>query len=118
MLSGFDVERGAQRSFYREDIERYLDINLSETRRNTTTVEPMFRRYENRAFSESRATADGGEGAVFGVAARIARVHREGLRDGSTAVQWQPYPRRELLGLSKADRMAISPPVIDSLGVR
>jgi hypothetical protein len=36
MLTGFDEERGAVRSFYREDIERYLDINFNETRRNTT----------------------------------------------------------------------------------
>ncbi|HBZ4038431.1 TPA: phage virion morphogenesis protein [Klebsiella pneumoniae] len=116
MVSGFDVELGAQRSFYREDIERYLDINLSETRRNTTTAEPMFRRLRTARFLKSRATADGVEVGYSGVAARIARAHQEGLRDrindsGATA----DYPRRELLGLSKADRTAIFRHVINSL---
>jgi hypothetical protein len=38
------MKSAARRSFYREDIERYLDINFNETRRNTTKADPMFRR--------------------------------------------------------------------------
>jgi hypothetical protein len=30
MLTGFDDRRGDMRSFYREDIERYLDISFNE----------------------------------------------------------------------------------------
>jgi phage gpG-like protein len=53
------------------------------------------------------------------VAARIARVHQFGLRDKvNDSGAMATYPRRELLGLSKADRMAIARQVIDSLGVR
>lgn len=116
MVSGFDVERGAQRSFYREDIERFLDINLSETRRNTTTAEPMFRRLRTARFLKSRATADGVEVGYSGVAARIARAHQEGLRDRiNDSDAMADYPRRELLGLSKDDRTAIFRHVINSL---
>mgnify|MGYP000137254674 CR=1 FL=1 len=119
ILSGFDVERGAQRSFYREDIERYLDISFSETRRDTTKSDPMFRRLRTTRFLKARATSEGAVVGFSGAAARIARVHQYGLRDrvnDSGAVA--SYPRRELLGLSKADRMAIARQVIDSLGVR
>lgn len=119
MLTGFDEERGAVRSFYREDIERYLDINFNETRRNTTKADPMFRRLRTARFLKTRTTADGAEVGYSGVAARIARVHQFGLRDKiNDSGAMATYPRRELLGLSKADRMAIARQVIDSLGVR
>ncbi|PLM43417.1 phage virion morphogenesis protein, partial [Klebsiella michiganensis] len=119
MLTGFDEDRGAVRSFYREDIERYLDINFNETRRNTTKADPMFRRLRTARFLKTRATADGAEVGYSGVAARIARVHQFGLRDKiNDSGAMATYPRRELLGLSKSDRMAIARQVIDSLGVR
>ncbi|QUG76373.1 phage virion morphogenesis protein [Erwinia sp. E602] len=119
MLTGFDTERGAVRSFYREDIERYLDIRVTETRRDTTKTDPMFRRLRTASFMKSRATAEGAEVGFSGVAARIARAHQFGLRDrindrGAMA----SYPRRELLGMSKADRLAIARQVIDTLEVR
>ena len=118
MLTGFDEGRGAVRSFYREDIERYLDISFSETRRDTTKPDPMFRRLRTARFLKARATSDGAVVGFSGVAARIARVHQYGLRDRvNDSGAMASYPRRELLGLSKADRMAIARQVIDSLGV-
>lgn len=119
MLTGFDEERGAIRSFYREDIERYLDINFTQTRKDTTKADPMFRRLRTARFLKARADASGATVGYTGVAARIARTHQYGLRDrvnksGAVAT----YPQRELLGLTKADRMAIARSVIDSLGVK
>lgn len=119
MLTGFDIDRGNMRSFYREDIERYLDISFRPASRNTTKREQMFRRLRTARFLKASATHDGAEVGFSGTAARIARVHQYGLRDkinSSGAVA--TYPRRELLGLSKADRMAIARQVIDSLGIR
>ncbi|MCC7732746.1 phage virion morphogenesis protein [Klebsiella pneumoniae] len=119
MLTGFDEERGAVRSFYRADIERYLDISFNETRRDTTKADPMFRRLRTTRFLKTRATSEGASVGFSGVAARIARVHQYGLRDRvNDSGAMATYPRRELLGLSKADRMAIARQVIDSLGVR
>ncbi|HIE4388742.1 TPA: phage virion morphogenesis protein [Serratia liquefaciens] len=119
MLTGFDEGRGAVRSFYREDIERYLEINFNQTRKDTTKADPMFRRLRTARFLKARADASGATVGYTGVAARIARTHQYGLRDrvnksGAVAT----YPQRELLGLTKADRMAIARSVIDSLGVK
>ncbi|WP_439084321.1 phage virion morphogenesis protein [Serratia bockelmannii] len=119
MLTGFDEGRGAIRSFYREDIERYLDINFSQTRKDTTKADPMFRRLRTARFLKARADAGGATVGFTGVAGRIARTHQYGLRDRvnkSGAIA--PYPRREVLGITKADRMAIARSVIDSLGVK
>jgi phage virion morphogenesis protein len=119
MLTGFDEGRGAIRSFYREDIERYLDINFLQTRKDTTKADPMFKRLRTARFLKARADAGGATVGYSGVAARIARTHQYGLRDrvnksGAVAT----YPQRQLLGITKADRMAIARSVIDSLGVK
>ncbi|EPA9109406.1 phage virion morphogenesis protein [Serratia liquefaciens] len=119
MLTGFDEGRGAIRSFYREDIERYLDINFTQTRKDTTKADPMFKRLRTARFLKARADAGGATVGYTGVAARIARTHQYGLRDrvnksGAVAT----YPQRQLLGITKADRMAIARSVIDSLGVK
>ncbi|MEN5279888.1 phage virion morphogenesis protein [Serratia marcescens] len=119
MLTGFDEGRGAVRSFYREDIERYLDINFSQTRKDTTKADPMFRRLRTARFLKARADAGGATVGFTGVAARIARTHQYGLRDRvNKSGAMASYPRREVLGITKADRMAIARSVIDSLGVK
>lgn len=119
MLTGFDEGRGAVRSFYREDIERYLDINFSQTRKDTTKADPMFRRLRTARFLKARADAGGATVGFTGVAARIARAHQYGLRDRvNKSGTMASYPRREVLGITKADRMAIARSVIDSLGVK
>ncbi|MBJ2093875.1 phage virion morphogenesis protein [Serratia ureilytica] len=119
MLTGFDEGRGAVRSFYREDIERYLDINFSQTRKDTTKADPMFRRLRTARFLKARADASGATVGFTGVAARIARTHQYGLRDRvNKSGAMASYPRREVLGITKADRMAIARSVIDSLGVK
>ncbi|HGL6531193.1 TPA: phage virion morphogenesis protein [Enterobacter roggenkampii] len=99
-------------------IERYLELNASETRRDTTKSDPMFRRLRSARFLKASATSEGAVVGFSGAAARIARVHQYGLRDRvNDSGAMASYPRRELLGLSKADRMAIARQVIDSLGV-
>ncbi len=119
MLTGFDEGRGAVRSFYREDIERYLDINFSQTRKDTTKADPMFRRLRTARFLKARADAGGATVGFTGVAARIARTHQYGLRDRvNKSGAMASYPRREVLGITKADRMAIARSVINSLGVK
>lgn len=118
-VTGFDKERGAVRSFFVEDIERYLNINFTDVKRNLTKADPMFRRLRTARFLKARADVSGATVGYTGVAARIARTHQYGLRDrvnksGAVAT----YPQRQLLGITKADRMAIARSVIDSLGVK
>ena len=79
----------------------------------------MRRRLRTARFLKARADAGGATVGYSGVAARIARTHQYGLRDrvnksGAVAT----YPQRQLLGITKADRMAIARSVIDSLGVK
>ncbi|ENP0657316.1 phage virion morphogenesis protein [Serratia marcescens] len=119
MLTGFDEGRGAVRSFYREDIERYLDINFSQTRKDTTKADPMFRRLRTARFLKAHADAGGATVGFTGVAGRIARTHQYSLRDRvNKSGAMASYPSREVLGITKADRMAIARSVIDSLGVK
>ncbi|KMK28641.1 tail protein [Pluralibacter gergoviae] len=119
MLTGFDLDKGDMRSFYREDIERYLDISFKSASRNTTKREQMFRRLRTARFMKVQANAEGTTVGYTGAAARIARVHQYGLRDRiNESGAMANYPRRELLGLSKSDRMAIARQVIDALGVQ
>ncbi|BEL98740.1 tail protein [Serratia marcescens] len=119
MITGFDEERGAIRSFYKSDIEAFLEINMKQVRKNTTKAEPMFRRLRTARFLKARADAGGATVGFTGVAARIARTHQYGLRDRvNKSGAMASYPRREVLGITKADRMAIARSVIDSLGVK
>jgi hypothetical protein len=93
MLTGFDEERGAVRSFYREDIERYLDINFNETRRNTTKADPMFRRLRTARFLKASATPDGAE-VGFPAWPRVspASISSACATKSTTAAQWRPIP--------------------------
>ncbi|PWC10934.1 phage tail protein [Brenneria roseae subsp. americana] len=115
MLTGFDDGRGAIRSFYRADIERYLNINFSQTKKDTTKTDPMFRRLRTAKWLRTKADASGATVGFSGVAARIARVHQLALKDKVGGNASVTYPRRVLLGLSEADRRIIAEKMIESM---
>lgn len=115
MLTGFDEGRGAIRSFYRADIERYLNINFSQTKKDTTKADPMFRRLRAAKWLRTKADAAGATVGFSGVAARIARAHQFGLKDKVGGNASVTYPRRVLLGLSEADRRIIAEKMIESM---
>lgn len=93
MLTGFDEERGAVRSFYREDIERYLDINFNETRRNATKADPMFRRLRTARFLKTRAPLTV-QRWVIPAWLRVlpASISSACATKSMTAAQWQRIP--------------------------
>ncbi len=115
-LTGFDTERNDIRTFYRSDIERYIEINTQAVRRATTKKAPMFQRLRGYRFLKMRADSNGVRVGFDGVAARIARVHQFGQRDQIGPGTFAKYPVRELLGLSPADLQAIEHAAINSLG--
>ncbi|NWC62951.1 phage virion morphogenesis protein [Cedecea sp. P7760] len=115
-ITGFDEERGDIRTFYRSDIERYIEINTRSLRRNTTKKVPMFQRLRNYRFLKMRADATGASVGYDGVAARIARVHQYGQRDQVGTGAFAKYPVRELLGFTGADERTITEQVVNSLG--
>jgi hypothetical protein len=94
MLTGFDESAGV-RSFYREDIERYLDINFNETRRNTTKADPMFRRLRTARFLKPapRLTA---QRWVIPAWLRVspASISSACATKSTTAAQWRLSPPR------------------------
>lgn len=115
-ITGFDEGRGDIRTFYRSDIERYLEINTQSVRRATSKKAPMFQRLRNYRFLKMRADAGGASVGFEGVAARIARVHQYGLRDQVGPGAFAKYPVRELLGFTAGDEQMITAQVINSLG--
>ncbi|RLM23687.1 phage tail protein [Brenneria alni] len=115
MLTGFDEDRGAIRSFYRADIARYLNINFAQTKKDTTKADPMFRRLRTAKWLRTKADAAGATIGFSGVAARIARAHQLGLKDKVGGNASVTYPRRVLLGLSEADRRIIAEKMIESM---
>ena len=79
-------------------------------------VKAMFDKLRAARHLRARATSAAAVIAITGRAARIARVHQEGLRDqvepGGPSVI---YPRRELLGISDAERERIRDTLVDHL---
>ncbi|ELR5270857.1 phage virion morphogenesis protein [Providencia rettgeri] len=107
MITGFDEERGALRSFYRSDIDRFLAINLSETRRSTKRPDPMFQRLRSARFLRMQSTPAAAVVGFQGRAAAIARQHQYGLTGTINELAKTQYPQRELLGLSTHERMGL-----------
>ncbi|EOG6951240.1 phage virion morphogenesis protein [Edwardsiella piscicida] len=115
-ITGFDTDRNDIRTFYRSDIERYLEINTRALRRDTARKAPMFERLRTLRFLKMHPDAQGVTVGYDGVAARIARVHQYGQRDQVGPGVIAKYPVRELLGLSSADEGLIYNTTINSLG--
>ncbi|MGJ0580243.1 phage virion morphogenesis protein [Xenorhabdus bovienii] len=107
MITGFDEDRGAVRSFYRSEIERYLEINRSETRKTTTRRNPMFQRLRAAKFLRMRTSAETAIVGFQGKAAAIARQHQYGLEGSINALARTRYPQRELLGLSEHEKLKL-----------
>ncbi|WP_338804804.1 phage virion morphogenesis protein [Xenorhabdus griffiniae] len=107
MITGFDEDRHAVRSFYRSDIDRYLEIDHSETRKTTTRRDPMFQRLRTARFLRMRTSADSAVVGFQGQAAAIARQHQYGLTGSINALARTKYPKRELLGLSEHEKLKL-----------
>ncbi|MFD1091531.1 MULTISPECIES: phage virion morphogenesis protein [Providencia] len=106
-ITGFDEDRGAVRTFYRQDIERFLDINFSSVKRSTKRNVPMFRRLRAARFLHARSTQDSAIVGFQGKAAAIAREHQYGLEGAVNELARARYPKRELLGLSEHERLGL-----------
>lgn len=116
MMTGFDIEAGAIRSFEFDRIVKWLPVpeesrnrgGSKRRRRGGLRRRAMFRRLASARFLRT-ATEDQGFWVGFsGKVSQIARVHQQGLRDKpSLRAKAVPYPRRELLGAISADRQRV-----------
>ncbi|WP_319930147.1 phage virion morphogenesis protein [Xenorhabdus santafensis] len=107
MVTGFDEDKNAVRSFYRSEIDRYLAIDRSETRKTTSRRDPMFPRLRTAKFLQMRSSADAAVVGFQGKAAAIARQHQYGLEGSINALARTRYPQRELLGLSEHEKLKL-----------
>lgn len=113
-ITGYDINRGGLRTFYRADIEEYLEIRTRRVSQGNTVRARMFerlRRYVKILQADNESIRVGFNGDQ----ARIARVHHFGLRDNVVPGVTTQYPARELLGLSVKDKAMIRETIIGSL---
>jgi phage gpG-like protein len=111
MLTGFDLEAGAIRSFEFDKIVKWLPVPEEHRGGSAARKRParirrraMFRRLATARFLRSGVDDHGVWVGFTGKVAQIASVHQYGLRDKpSLRAKAVPYPKRELLGLIAAD---------------
>jgi len=112
MLTGFDIEAGAIRSFERDKILKWLPVPEEHRSGSAARKRParirrraMFRRLATARFLRSGVDDQGNWVGFTGKVSQIARVHQYGLRDKpSLRAKTVSYPKRELLGVSAAER--------------
>jgi phage virion morphogenesis protein len=113
MMTGFDIEAGAIRSFEFDKIVKWLPVpeehrNASAgklRRRGGLRRQAMFRRLASSRFLKTGTDDQSFWVGFTGKVSQIASVHQHGLRDKpSLRAKAVPYAKRELLGATAADR--------------
>lgn len=113
MMTGFDIEAGAIRSFEFAKVVKWLPVPEEYRnagggklrRRGGLRRKAMFRRLASSRFMKTGADDQGFWVGFSGKVSQIAGVHQYGLRDKpSLRAKAVPYPQRELLGATPADR--------------
>lgn len=114
MMTGFDIEAGAIRSFDFDKVIKWLPVPDEHRnkatggrlrRRSSLRRKAMFRRLASARFLRAGVDNQGMWVGFTGQASRIADIHHSGLRDRPSlrgnAIR---YPKRELLGATPDDR--------------
>ncbi|WP_159977779.1 MULTISPECIES: phage virion morphogenesis protein [unclassified Novosphingobium] len=113
MMTGFDIEARAIRSFEFDKIVKWLPVpdeyrNASGgrlRRRGGLRRRAMFRKLASSKFLKTGTDDQGFWVGFSGKISQIASVHQGGLRDKpSLRAKSVSYPKRELLGATAADR--------------
>ena len=113
LMTGFDIEAGGIRSFFRDKIAEKLPVPADQEnagagrlrRRGQIRRSAMFRKLRSSRYLKSDATDTEAWIGFSNRAAEVARIHQEGLSDevkrGRPKVR---YTRRQLLGLTDRER--------------
>ena len=106
MITGYDEERGAVRSFMRKDIDRFRQ---STCQKPAAAQSAVIRCLSGCVLPVLRAQAfpDAAVVGFQGKAAAIARQHQYGLTGAVNELARTQYPKRELLGLSQYERAGL-----------
>ncbi|HWJ69124.1 MAG TPA: phage virion morphogenesis protein [Sphingobium sp.] len=113
LITGYDIERGDIRSFFWDKIEKRLPVEASDAakpggslrRRGAIRRAAMFRKLRGGKYLRPGASDVEIWVGFANRAAEVAGIHQKGLED-RPALKAAPvrYPRRELLGLTNAER--------------
>lgn len=110
MMTGYDPDGGGLRSFRKDRVVRYLDINTSSTNQRLRSKKggikkkAMFTKLRTAKYLKTIVTPDGGGVSLSGRIGAIARTHQFGGR--ARVAENGPmydYPQRQLLGLTRRD---------------
>lgn len=122
LITGFDIERGAMRSFFVRRIVRWLPVEAGEENAGAGQIRSrprrlaMFRKLRQARFLRAGADAREAWAGFAGRIARIARIHQEGLLDRPTPRAREiRYPERQLLGLTAEDRADLIDTILDHI---
>ena len=113
LMTGYDIEAGAIRSFFWDQVAEWLPVEAEDRNKPGTKFRrqgrlravPMFRKLAKSNVLLAASTADEAWVGWIGASARVARIHQEGLTD-RPSVKAKPvrYARRVLLDLTTAER--------------
>lgn len=111
-ITGFDTVSRATKTYVWDRIARFLPPDPKRPpgggrlrRAGAIRRKAMFRKLRQGRYLQAGSTPDEAWVGFSGHAAEIARVHQEGLKDAPhKGGRKARYPRRELLGLTEADR--------------
>jgi len=112
-MTGYDVEAGGIRSFHFDKVVKWLPVpqeyrgggGSTLRRKGGLRRRAMFRRLSSGRYLRSGVNDRGFWVGFSGKASEIAGIHQHGLRDKpSLRARAIPYPKRELIGATDADR--------------
>ena len=115
LITGTDIDKNAQRSFRKGDIQRFTAIKKDRIKvKGKSKQTRMFKRLATARYM--RIFSNENEAAIFfaPAAANIAAVHQFGQKERLRNLDIQ-YPQRELLGFSPDDTRRIEAAIIDFL---
>lgn len=116
MITGYDIERSAVRSFYKRDIDRFIEVKTARIRTKAKTRQTrMFKKLASSRYLLAQSTADGAAVYFAPQVQRIAQVHQYGLKDRIRPNVEVQYPSRQLLGFTPADMQHIEYQIISWL---
>ncbi len=116
LMTGFDIKAGGIRSFHREKVAQWLPLEPGQQnasagklrRKGSIRRKAMFRKLSSAKYLRSGATDSEAWVGFSGAAARVGRVHQDGLADKpADRARAVRYARRTLLGLSPEDHNLI-----------
>ncbi|MEG3182129.1 phage virion morphogenesis protein [Sphingomonas sp. LT1P40] len=114
LVTGYDQEAGAIRSFFWDKVAKWLPTGETVSRgsnlrrRGAIRQRAMFRKLRTGRYLRSDASDAEAWIGFSGQASAIAQIHQGGLREKpSVRARSVRYEKRELLGISEVDRAAL-----------